>query len=357
MARRVLTAAGSLDPSAVSAVDSTGQAQEILDLPLHLRDALWRVDSASLGDLDAPGGLFIAGQGGSAVGGRLARGALGPQVRRPMILAEGYRLPPWIDASAVVLVASYSGATEEALACYAEAGERGLRRVAATTGGRLAELARGDGVPVVPLPGGFQPRAAVGYSTVVALELAALTGAGPDLRDAVEAAARLTERLAQEWSPAAREDAEAKRIARALHGRVPIIVGAEMTSTVAFRWMTQIHENAKQIAFAGQLPEANHNAIEGWTTAGADGPFTIVMLEHAGLHPRNAVRKDLTERLLADAGMPVLRVRARGESRLEHLLSLVLLGDLVSVYLAVLRGVDPVEIAAIDELKRLLNAR
>ena len=36
--------------------------------------------------------------------------------------------------------------------------------------------------------------------------------------------------------------------------------------------------------------------------------------------------------------------------------SLVLLGDLVSLYLAVLRGVDPVNVRAIDVLKERLAA-
>ena len=76
-----------LDPAAVAAVDSTGQAAEILDLPIHLRDALWRVDSAGVPSFDTPGGLIVAGMGGSAVGGRLALAALGGRLERPFVVA------------------------------------------------------------------------------------------------------------------------------------------------------------------------------------------------------------------------------------------------------------------------------
>src|SRR5215207_5530827 len=168
-----------LDAAACGAVDSTGQFGETLGLAEHLRDALWRVDSADIAPVDAQGGLIVAGMGGSSVGGRLAAGALGPRLRRPLALAMGYDVPAWIGRETLVLCASYSGTTEETLATYDAAKEAGAPRIVATTGGPLAERARADRVPVVPLPGGFQPRAAVGYSFVTALEAAALCGAAP----------------------------------------------------------------------------------------------------------------------------------------------------------------------------------
>jgi glucose/mannose-6-phosphate isomerase len=131
-----------LHREAVSAVDSTGQAAEILDLPAHLRDALWRVDSAGIPAVDAPGGVVVAGMGGSAVGGRLALAALGARLRRPFVVSDGYALPSWVGAEHLVLCSSYSGGTEETLSAYDDALERGAMRIVATTGGALAERAR-----------------------------------------------------------------------------------------------------------------------------------------------------------------------------------------------------------------------
>ena len=107
-----------LDAAACSAVDSTGQFAETLDLGLHLEDALWRVDSAKIAPVDAHGGLIVAGMGGSSVGGRLAAAVLGPDLRRPLALAMGYDIPAWIGRETLVLCSSYSGATEETLATY-----------------------------------------------------------------------------------------------------------------------------------------------------------------------------------------------------------------------------------------------
>jgi glucose/mannose-6-phosphate isomerase len=290
--------------------------------------------------------------GGSGVGGLLATGALADRLRRPMDVAQGYALPAWVGSDALVLVSSYSGSTEEALSCYDDAARRGVRRIVATTGGALAERARADGVAVIPLPGGFQPRAAVGYATTVALEVAALCGAAPYLRDEVEAAATLLEELAVEWGPDGDEEGEAKALARRLAGTTPVTVGTELTAPVAYRWKCQFNENAKLPAFASRLPEADHNEICGWEAA--DGQLSAIFLSAPGVHPRNADRVALTGRLIADTGARVEHVEARGETPLEQLFSLVLLGDLVSLYAAVLRGVDPVDIAMIDRLKQEL---
>ena len=211
-----------------------------------------------------------------------------------------------------------------------------------------------DGVPVVPLPGGFQPRAAVGYSLVTALEAAAMCGAAPSVRDEIEGAAVLAAELAREWGPAGAEDSEAKRLARALHGTFPVITGAGLTASVAYRWKTQINENAEIPAFASKLPEHDHNEVVGW--AGADRRLGAVFLEDPQGDERAARRIEVTADLAAEGAAVVERVAARGETRLERLVSLVLLGDLVSLYLAVLRGVDPVHVRAIDALKERLAA-
>ena len=345
-----------LDAAACAAVDSTGQIGEALGLSEHLRDALWRVDSAAIAPVDAHGGLIVAGMGGSSVGGRLAAGALGPRLRRPLALAMGYDIPSWIGGETLVLCASYSGSTEETLATYDAAKAAGAPRVVATTGGELAERARADGVPVIPLPGGFQPRAAVGYSLVAALEAAALCGAAPSLRGEIESAAALAAELAREWGPTGAEDGEAKRLARALHGTFPVVTGAGLTASVAYRWKCQINENAEIPAFASKLPEHDHNEIVGW--AGAESRLSGVFLEDPQAEERAARRFEVTAELAAEGAAVVERVSARGETRLERLVSLVLLGDLVSLYLAVLRGVDPVNVHAIDVLKdRLAAAR
>jgi glucose/mannose-6-phosphate isomerase len=351
---RELALSTPLDQEALARVDRSNIAGDILDLPNQLEDALWRVESARLAPHDSAGGLVVAGMGGSAIGGALARAALGDQASRPILVAGTYGLPPWTTPHTTVLCASYSGNTEETLACYEAAGALGARRVVATTGGKLAEMARADGVEVIPLPGGFQPRAAVAYMLVSALEVAALCGAAPRLAAEIDVAAAHTRRLVAEWGPDGAEDSLAKTLARGLHRTVPVIAGAGLTAAVAYRWKTQINENAEVPAFAHELPELDHNEIVGWSGAAGLGRFAGVFLDDCDSHPRIKARIGLTEELIAPHAAATFRVQTRGATALERVISLVLLGDLVSLYMAVLRGVDPTPVAVIEELKAKL---
>jgi glucose/mannose-6-phosphate isomerase len=346
-----------LDRAAVAAVDSSGQAADILALPDHLRDALWRVEAASLQPSGTPGGLIVAGMGGSGVGALLARSALWPRLARPLELARGAELPAWTGPETLVLCSSYSGTTEETLAAYDAAGEAGAPRVVCSSGGELPARARRDKVPVIPLPGGFQPRAAVGYSFVVALEVAAVAGCAPSLRDEIDAAAPFARELAEEWGPDGDEESEAKRLAHALHETVPVISGPGIGAAAAYRWKCQVNENAKVPAFAAELPEAGHNEIVGWAEASEFARFASVFLGDPEAGERMAARVELTADIVGSQAAVVERVEPRGETRLQRLVSHVLLGDLMSLYLAVLRGADPTGIEPIDRLKAGLAAR
>jgi glucose/mannose-6-phosphate isomerase len=154
---------------------------DTLDLPNQLRDALWRIETARLEPADSAG-LMVCGMGGSAIGGDLAAAALGDRLTRPLVSIRGYELPSWATPEWTVLCCSYSGNTEETLACFEAAEALGARRLVVSTGGRLTDQAREAGVPVVGLPGIFQPRVAVAYMFVAAAEAAALAGVAPRIR-------------------------------------------------------------------------------------------------------------------------------------------------------------------------------
>jgi glucose/mannose-6-phosphate isomerase len=207
---------------------------------------------------------------------------------------------------------------------------------------------------VIPLPGGFQPRAAVGYSLVVALEVAALVGVAEHQHYEIDVAAAHAEGLATQWGPDAPEDSLAKALARGMNGSVAQIAGAGLTASIAYRWKTQVNENAKAPAFAAELPELAHNEVAGWEGAEDLGRFSAVFLDDCDLHPRVRARMELARELVAEHATFTQRVETVGSSRVERLVSLLLLGDLVSLYLAALRGADPASVEAIARMKAAL---
>lgn len=342
-----------LSPDAVAAADPAGMLGDVLAQPHQFEDALWRAESAGIKRRDRERGMVVAGMGGSAIGADLAAAAIGLRAQAPITVVRGYELPRWVGPETLVVCASYSGNTEETLHCFEQAGAAGAPRVAVTTGGQLAEGARAAGdVPVIGVPAGMQPRAAVVYMTVTALHCAELAGAAPGLRAEIEEAAALTRELAAEWRPDA-DDSEAKSLADAIEGSIPVVYGGRTTTAVARRWRAQFNENAKLPAFYGDLPEAHHNEVVGWHHA--DGSLLGIVLETAEEHERMARRFDLTSEVMRAAGLESLRVTSRGESATAQVMSLVLLGDIVSVYLAALRGVDPTPVTEIEGLKERLG--
>ncbi len=317
---------------------------DVLGLPDQLRDALWRVETARLEPADSAG-LMVCGMGGSAIGGDLAAAAVGDRLTKPMVSIRGYELPSWTTPEWTVLCSSYSGNTEETLACFEAAGVLGARRLVASTGGHLVNEAREAGVPVVGLPGIFQPRFAVAYMFAIACEAAALAGVAPRIRTEIDAAAAFLEGQLDDLRERAGE------VAAQLDGTATVVHGSDLTAPVARRWKTQINENAKAPAFYSELPEADHNEICGWSTDSGPGPMAAVFLEDCDQHPRERQRFELTAGLIEAEGVTVVRLETAGTSRVERLLWATLLGDLVSMEMAGLRGVDPGSIVAIDRLK------
>jgi glucose/mannose-6-phosphate isomerase len=317
---------------------------DVLGIPDQLRDALWRIESARL-EASASAGLFVCGMGGSAIGGDLAAAALGDRLTGPLLTVRSYALPSWATPEWMVLCSSYSGETEETLACLEAAETLGTKRVVASTGGPLVDRARETEVPVVGLPGIFQPRDAVAYMVVVAAEVAWLAGVAPRIHTEIDAAAAFLAEQADSLQQQARE------IAALVAGAVPVIYGADLTAPVARRWKTQVNENAKFPAWWGELPEADHNELLGWAGAAGDERSAAIFLEDRDQHPRIGRRFDLTAAALRSNAGAVARVETAGETRLERLLWAVMLGDLVSLELARQRGVDPASIEAIDRFK------
>jgi glucose/mannose-6-phosphate isomerase len=327
-------------------LDAERQLDAVLATPDHLRDALWRIETARLKPAEAAG-VMICGMGGSAIGGDLAAAALGERCTLPLLTIRGYELPPWVTPEWTVVCSSFSGETEETLACMEAAGVLGARRIVATAGGQLADLARGDGVPVIGLPAALPaPRAAVGYMFAVAAEAAALAGA-PRIHTEIDAAAVHLEGLRNSLLE------RAERIAGRLDGTVPVIYGADLTVPAARRWKAEINENAKVPAFWAELPEADHNELCGWTEA--EGVFSAVFLRDPDQHPREQRRIELTAEVVASAAAEVEQVAVEGDTRTERLLTTVMLGDLVSLFLAAHRSLDPTPIEAIELFKQRMG--
>lgn len=299
--------------------------------------------------------VLFAGMGGSGIAGDYAGAVALPSGTRVVVHKDYGPLPSWaIRVRPLVIAASYSGDTEETIDMVTAASESGLPIATVTTGGKLADLTSQHRWGTITVPTGLQPRAAAGYMIGASVRLLEGAHSIDDHRLPFLEAADLADQLSTEGSEGW---IEAESIADELVGRIPIIYGGGPVSTVvAQRWKTQINENAKVPAWYSSFPELDHNEIVGWETMPemTAESLGIVVLTDETDHDRVRHRIEHTRALTRDAVPWVAEVAARGTSRLARLISLTVVGDLVSWMLATRLGVDPTPVATIEDLKQLL---
>ena len=338
--------------------DARGMAALVDALPEHIREALARTDAAPwrvpVADPDL---VAVGGMGGSAIAAELTGALWRDALPRPWLVVRDYRWPACVGPNSLAVLSSNSGNTEETLALEAAARLRGVPAVAMTSGGEMAARAQARGLHVQAVPSGMPPRAALFHAWVPMTRLpAALGWVGDPAGDWREAAALLAEARGRLGTLAPEPANAAKQLARACHGRLVFLYSAAgPVEAVAVRWRQQLNENAKLPAHSAAVPELNHNEIVGWQVAGTlQRGTSIVVLRDREDSAEATLRLDLTAEYAARQGAAVHEVHSIGESRLARLASLVQFGDYFSLYLALLGGVDPVDITSIDEFKKRL---
>ena len=351
---------GVLDDRGVLArYDPGAMLARIAELPEQLADAWGRSRRLTLPpEHRAASAIVVLGMGGSAIGADLVRGIFADRLRAPLLTVRDYHLPAFAGAATLAVASSYSGATEETISALTAALERRCPVAVITTGGPLRSVAERAELPMLTFPGGGQPRAAVGYGTLLLaglLERAGYLAVGDEeVASAVDAARGAVERCAPEVPTAGNP---AKQLAWSLVDRLPIVEASGHLAPVARRWKTQLNENAKSTATWEELPEATHNAIVGYAQPETlHERMFVLFLASPAEHPRNARRAGLSAELLGATQIAHQVVPAAGQGRLAEAFSLIVLGDFVSAYLAVLYGLDPTPVEVIAQLKARLAA-
>ncbi|MDQ3877880.1 MAG: bifunctional phosphoglucose/phosphomannose isomerase [Actinomycetota bacterium] len=323
----------------------------------------WEIGRAADGLPDATGvtSVVVLGMGGSGAAGDVAKALLEHRVPDFFRVIKTYGpLPEWVGRNSLVVAISHSGNTEETLSALASAYERGARAVTISSGGKLKDVASETGIAHVGVPGGLQPRAALGYLAMSLLGILSEVGIAPDLdeevRDAVTDLREVVTRCDRSRSVT---ENPAKDLATRLTQTVPVIYGAGSTTTAAMRFKTDINEYAKNPAFWNHLPELDHNELEGFNRLVelSRRALSIVFLrDHAGENPRITARFEITKRLIEDNINQLIEVPAQGRNEMARLLSLILVDQLAAIYMAFLNDVDPGPVETLEKLKRELAA-
>lgn len=300
--------------------------------------------------------IVYCGMGGSALAALLSLSWPGYKV--PFEVCRNYDLPYYIGEKTLVIVSSYSGNTEETLEALKKAEEKGAKIAVIAGGGKLAEAAEAKGYPLARLPKAEQPRYAVFYNLKALLDLLAPTGLlnQDNIGSELSSASEFLQQAAVNWLPTVPTGQNpAKKLAMELAGKSPVIYAGPLLAPAAYKWKISFNENAKNVAWWNQFPELNHNEFIGWASHPVDKPYGVIDLRSNLEHPRVQKRFEVTERLLSGLRPAPYVVQAQGDNAIQQLLWTVAFGDFVSIYLALINGVNPAPVELVEKFKIALN--
>lgn len=344
------------DLDAIKKVDSNNLLDIVRKFPEQMEDAVETAEKVEIEEFK-PLHIVIAGMGGSAIGGDILANWLSDRTDIPIFVNRVYNLPSFAGKNTLLFAVSYSGNTEETLNLFDDGIANGCKIIAITTGGKLENRCKNKNVRLISIPKGMPPRAAIAYLFVpmaVVLKKLGIYLPDKEMDVAIENLKVLRERLVPE-NPT--QNNPAKQIALQLQNETPIIYGSGIYSAIARRWQTELNENSKVLAWHGTFPEMNHNEIEAWGNDDNSKRFTAVLLRDNFL-PESRLQKRIIltkNSILNKNAKKVVEVVAEGGEEKDYLARMLFstyLGDFVSIYLAILRGVDPTPVNTIESFKR-----
>lgn len=280
-----------------------------------------------------------------------------PGLRVPFELVSRYELPQYVNQNTLVIVSSYSGNTEEILSALSDAENKKAQIAVIAAGGKLVEIAQAKNYPLFQVPSGLQPRMSSFYFYVAAAQLLTLTGLIEDEKhQELEKAADWLSSHVAKWRPdVPAVNNPAKKLAYELVGKTVIVYSGPLMAPAANKWKICINESAKNLSWWNQYSEFNHNEFIGWTSHPVDKPFAVVELRSNLEHPRIQKRFVISEKLLSGKRPAPQVVQPVGDNILEQLIWAANFGEFVSIYLAVLNGVNPTPVDLVEKLKKELG--
>ena len=300
-------------------------------------------------------GLVVTGMGGSALAAMLAKVWLKNDLTVPFEIIRGYDLPAWIGKNTLVIASSYSGNTEETLSALEQAEHCEAQLGIIASGGKLIDVATAYNIANVNLPSGLQPRMAVIYNLRALVALLENFGVVKDKLQEIESLTGWLGRESAQWgSDIPMQDNLAKQLAEDAVGKTPVFYGGALTAPVAYKWKISWNENAKNVAFWNEYPEFNHNEFMGWTSHPIEKPFAVFDLTSNLEHAQTQKRFKISDKLLSGKRPKAIEVPLAGDSLIAQMLWGSILADFVSIYVAILNGVDPTPVDLIEKLKHEL---
>lgn len=312
----------------------------------QLKEALEIADAANIQAHSLPiHNIYVAGLGGSGIGGDFVAGFIRQDVPVPYSVGKGYFIPSYVGENTLAIVSSYSGNTEETLISFEQILKTGAKIICISSGGKLIQKAIELGLDYIKIPDNWpSPRACLGYSLVQQLGiLAHLQLTDRRYLDAVASSIDLLNSEEENIKEIV------QTVANQIHGKIPVIYTTDRMEAVGVRFRQQVNENSKCLCWHHIIPEMNHNELVGWREKNEN--LAVLYFRNEDEYARNKMRIEINQNIIKDYTSTIINLHSKGSNQVEKALYHVHLGDWISWYLAQLRGFDAIEVDVINYLK------
>jgi len=347
------------DISLISEIDKSDLIGKIASFPEQIRKAKEIINTTSIDPIYKIDNIIISGMGASAISGEIIENLFRDKIDIPIFVNRRYDLPKWAHKNTLLISQSYSGNTEETLSSFKHGFQKRCKIIGISSGGKLEEYCKNRKVSHIKIPENIPPRAATGY--ILFSSLLALKKIGVlkiDYISEIGESILITQELINNVNKEIKEEENlAKQLANKIYGSIPQVYGFNEYAPIAKRWCTQFNENSKIICKYDEVSECNHNDIVGWSAdIDVSKKFSCILFrDHENESIYISKRLEFMKKLFLEVANNVIEINVKGKKRLSKMMYAMCLGDFVSVYLAILRKVDPTPIAAITELKDELS--
>ena len=288
--------------------------------------------------------VVICGLGGSGIGGSLVQNLTQNEANIPVFVHKSYELPAFVNTNTLLIISSYSGNTEETIACLEAALTISCKIVCVSAGGKVEAIAAENNLDFIKIPGGHPPRACLGYSSVQLFYILNFFGI---ISDSFKTELQKTIHLLDTQKTSIKK--EAKLLSEMIIGKLPILYSSDSFEAVAVRIRQQINENSKMLCMHNAIPEMNHNELVGWRIKNENQ--VVIFIRNTTDLPRIQSRMELNKEIISEYAGNVYDLWSKGDSNIQKAFYLVNIGDWISLYLSELRQVDITEVNVIDYLK------
>lgn len=344
------------DLDEIKKIDRSNMLSFCIDAPRHYGDAAKLAKKLAV-NYSKPDEIVVAGMGGSGIGGELLKDWTRDRITVPIEVCREYSLPAYANRKTLVFAVSYSGETEETLSVFLDAVKRKCMIVCISSGGKLQEFAEKLSLPHLLVPSRMAPRATLPYLFMPLPTILEKIGLVSNVDVETSETVKILKQISAANSPEKPSDGNfSKTLATGICGTIPTVYGFGVYRAVAQRFKTQFNENSKNPAKWEYFPELNHNEIVGWEKAKEFAEcFSTVFIRDADEPIEIRKRIEVTKELMRREMPRLFEVWSKGKSNMAKMSSVICTGDFASVYLAVLRGVDPTPVNTINLLKEKLK--